>query len=184
MRETLLLAIGVIAFVAAAFVPGGAIDSARDVATDMTGSERTVLHAGQSRAAEAHTDDFAAWSAGRTELSRAQDGHFYADAMVDGRPVHFLVDTGATTIALTGDDAAALGLYWNDADLRPVAQGAGGPVYGVQVRLDTVELGGHSARGIEAMIIPKGLGISLLGQTFLSTIDPVTIEGDRMVLGR
>lgn len=126
---------------------------------------------------------FAAWSAGETVLPRASNGHFYAEAAVNGSPVNFLVDTGASMIALTGEDAAAAGLSWSEGDVRIVAQGASGPVYGVPVRLERVMLGGHEAENVEAAIIPQGLDISLLGQSFLSTIEPVRIESDRMVLG-
>ncbi len=118
-----------------------------------------------------------------TELARSGDGHFYAVVQVNGRPTRFMIDTGATGIALTGSDAQALELQWTYNDLSIVAQGASGPVQGVRKRLDSVALDGHEVRGLEAIIVPEGLGISLLGQSFLSTISPVRIEDDRMILG-
>ncbi|MGB3167005.1 MAG: TIGR02281 family clan AA aspartic protease [Alteraurantiacibacter sp.] len=117
-----------------------------------------------------------------TALDREYDGHFYADTVVDGVPVRMLVDTGASVIALTGQDAAALGLYWGRDEVVPVAQGASGPVYGVTTSLSHVRVGEFEARNVEAMIIPEGLPISLLGQSFLSTVKTVRIEGDRLVL--
>lgn len=123
------------------------------------------------------------YSGGATELRRASDGHFYAGVTVGTRPVTMLVDTGASVIALTGRDAREAGLHWNPAKLEVVAQGAGGEVRGVAVTLDRVVLGGHEARGVEAVIIPDGLPISLLGQSFLRAIEPVRIERDRMILG-
>lgn len=183
MREILLLAIGVFAFAAAAFVPGGAIDSATDVARDPANSDASVLHTGTTQMASDRTDQLARWSAGTVELPRAADGHFYAQANVNGAPVGFLVDTGASTIALTAADAEAIGVYWSLGDVRVVAQGASGPVRGVTITLDHIELGGHTARNVQAVVIPEGLSISLLGQSFLSTIDSVRIEKDRMTLG-
>ena len=59
-------------------------------------------------------------------LTRASDGHFYADALVNGAPVHFLVDTGATTLALSKGDAQLAGLRFTDADFTDTAQAAGG----------------------------------------------------------
>jgi len=115
-------------------------------------------------------------------LDRERDGHFYADVVVDGVPSRMLVDTGASVIALTGDDAAAMGLHWDPNAVRVVAQGASGPVEGVQTRLNHVTLGNFEARDVDALIIPEGLGISLLGQSFLSTIDTVAIAGDQMTL--
>lgn len=119
----------------------------------------------------------------RNELRRAGDGHFYAGVSANGRAVTMLVDTGASVVALTGEDARAIGLFWSPGDLRVVATGAGGPISGVPVKLDRLALGGHEAEGVPAVIIPEGLPVSLLGQSFLSTVDPLRIEGDRMILG-
>ena len=123
------------------------------------------------------------WLAGETVLPRADDGHFYADVTVDGASTQMLVDTGATTVALTGEDAEAIGLSWSDADIEPVARGANGLVYGVPVTLGQVSIGDLEARDVEAMIVPEGLDISLLGQSFLQKIEHVEMQGDRMVLG-
>lgn len=115
-------------------------------------------------------------------LQREYDGHFYADVTVDGVPSRMLVDTGASVVALTGDDALAMGLYWNDSEVAPVAQGASGAVYGVNTTLPRMRLGDFEARDVRAVIIPEGLGISLLGQSFLETVNNVRIADDRMVL--
>ena len=101
----------------------------------------------------------------------------------NGRAITMLVDTGASVVALTGADARAAGLNWNPTQLGVVAQGASGPIRGIALTLDRVTLGGHEARDVRAVIIPEGLPISLLGQSFLATVEPVRIEKDRMVLG-
>jgi len=123
------------------------------------------------------------WLAGEVVLPRSDDGHFYAEVMVEGTSTLMLVDTGATTVALTGEDAEALGLSWTDGDIRPVAKGASGTVYGVPVTLQHVQLGELEAKEISAIVVPEGLGISLLGQSFLSQIERVEMDQDRMVLG-
>lgn len=115
-------------------------------------------------------------------IKRRYDGHFYTTAMVNGRSVEFLVDTGATGIALTRDDAEAVGLFWNQTELETVGRSASGPVTGKMVRLDQVELGGKEVRDIDAAIIPEGLAVSLLGQSFLSRFEEVKIVGDEMTL--
>ncbi|WP_260925564.1 TIGR02281 family clan AA aspartic protease [Novosphingobium sp. 9] len=125
----------------------------------------------------------AGWGGDGTTLTRAPDGHFYADATLNGQPVHMLVDTGASVVALTGDDARGLGLSWSDSDVRAIGKGASGTVYGVPVTLDRVELGTASARGIGAVIVPEGLPVSLLGQSALEKLGNVHIDGDRMELG-
>ena len=102
---------------------------------------------------------------------------------VNDRPIRFLVDTGANGVALTGDDARAAGIFWSPTDLEPVARGASGPVEGVRMTIDTIELGDHEIRDFNAVIVPQGLPVSLLGQSFLSRMDAMRIEGDRMVIG-
>lgn len=116
-------------------------------------------------------------------LAREADGHFYADVGVDGQSLRMLVDTGASVVALTGTDAETLGITWDPADVTPVAQGASGPVEGVNVTIPEITLGDHVAHNVQAVIIPEGLAISLLGQSFLSTLGQVQMNDDRMIVG-
>ena len=183
MREALFLGIAVVAFVGAAFVPGGAIESATEMAAEPQSDDGAPSLAPSLGGEDGNAPSYSAWAAGTTELPRAADGHFYADAAINGAQVNFLVDTGASVVALTGDDARAAGIGWSDADVRPVARGASGPVYGVAITLDEISVGGHIARNVSALVVPEGLEISLLGQSFLSTVQPVRIDSDRMVLG-
>ena len=173
MRDALILAGLTIGAVVALFPPGG--DPKQAPAPD----KPVPAAAGRSS-----TSAPRALPPGEaTELRRADDGHFYAGVKVGGKPLTMLVDTGASVVALTGADARAAGLHWNPAELAVVAQGASGPIRGVARTLDRVTLGNHEARGVRAVIIPEGLPISLLGQSFLATVEPVRIEKDRMVLG-
>jgi len=127
--------------------------------------------------------DMSRWDAGPTVLIRQQDGHFYANVLVDGGEYRFLVDTGASVVALTGEDAEAMGLDWDEASVRQIGKGASGAVYGVPVRIPRMEVGRLEARDVQAAIVPEGLGVSLLGQSFLSRISHVSINGDEMRLG-
>jgi len=115
------------------------------------------------------------------ELQRESDGHFYADVQVNGSNLHMLVDTGATGIALSRDDARAAGLATSIGMNDVVGEGADGAVHGEYVRLDNVSLGGTSASGLEAIVLNGG-SQSLLGQEFLAKFDSVEIRGDTMVL--
>lgn len=119
---------------------------------------------------------------GEVVLPRSSDGHFYADVSSDSGTVTMLVDTGASVIALTGSDAEAMGAQWSESDVRPVARGASGTVYGTPVMLDRVEVGGIEATGVQAVVVPEGLDVSLLGQSFLATVNQVEVNGDQMVL--
>jgi aspartyl protease family protein len=120
---------------------------------------------------------------GDAVLNRSSDGHFYADVSIDSAELRMLVDTGASVIALTGEDASALGLEWTDDELFPIARGASGDVIGKPVRLDRVRLGDLEAENVEAVIVPRGLDVSLLGQSFLGQVGKVEIEDGQMILG-
>jgi aspartyl protease family protein len=118
---------------------------------------------------------------GSVELRRSPDGHFYADVQINGSYVHMLVDTGASSIALSRQDARKAGLATSIAMNDVVGQGANGAVHGEFARLDRVELGPLSAQGLDAIVLSNGEQ-SLLGQSFLSKFASVRIEGDRMIL--
>lgn len=116
------------------------------------------------------------------ELARQPDGHFYAEGDIDGTTIRFLVDTGASTIALSARDARAVGLEWSDDELRHVGRGVNGAVTGIPVKLANISIGDLQAEDVDAVIIPKGLQVSLLGQSFLKRVGKVAISGDRMTL--
>ncbi|WP_172799894.1 retropepsin-like aspartic protease family protein [Croceicoccus bisphenolivorans] len=119
---------------------------------------------------------------GEMVLQQQSDGHFYASPSINSVPVDALIDTGASVIALTGADAEAIGLSWDQSQIRTVGRGASGPVQGVAVRLDKVELGSFEVHDVDAMIIPEGLHVTLLGQSFLSRIPEVQISDGKMRL--
>ena len=129
------------------------------------------------------TQDASAGAGDETVLERQPGGHFFANVDVNNTEIRFIVDTGATGIALTGEDAEALGFTWQDDDLRVVGRGVGGDVHGKPVKLSSVQLGDLEAQNIDAVIIPRGLDVSLLGQSFLSKASSVRIENDEMVIG-
>lgn len=173
MRDALILA-GLTIGAVAAFFPA----AEEEPATPPLQARAEAAAPAQPAAAPATTSH-----GGASELRRAADGHFYAPVTVGTRPVTMLVDTGASVVALTAADARAAGVQWNPGQISVVAQGAGGPVRGVAVTLDRLRLGPHEARAVPAVVIPEGLPISLLGQSFLSRVEPLRIEKDRMVLG-
>lgn len=117
-----------------------------------------------------------------TVLDRKADGHFYVDAMVNGRRVHFLVDTGASNVILTSADARHVGLSFSPGEFEVIGRGASGDVRGKRVTLDRIAIGPKEASSVRAAIADEGLDISLLGQSFLSRIGSVTISDDRMTL--
>lgn len=117
-----------------------------------------------------------------SELQRAADGLFYVDARVNGVPVRFLVDTGATTVVLTDTDARRAGVAADLARSTERAETAGGATAMARVRLASLEAGPARRFDVEAAVTGPGLSVSLLGQSWLAQFDSVTITRDRMVL--
>ena len=117
-----------------------------------------------------------------TRLEREGNGHFYVDAEVnDEQLVHFLVDTGASGVALTIKDAERLGVPFSRDNFQVVGTGASGEVRGQFIKLDRVSIEGKEARNVNGAVL-EGLEISLLGQSYLSRLSGVEISGDTMTL--
>src|SRR3954451_22519816 len=118
---------------------------------------------------------------GSVQLQRQQNGHFYADVDINGADVHALVDTGASGIALSRDDARKAGIATSIGMNDVIGRGADGDVRGEVVTIDRISLGSASAEHMDAIVLNSGEQ-SLLGQQFLSKFDSVEIHGDTMVL--
>jgi aspartyl protease family protein len=110
-------------------------------------------------------------------------GHFRVDARVDARPMAFMIDTGATVIALREGDAAALGIHPAAGDFTAEVKTANGSVRGAPTQLDMVEVGGLMVRDVPALILPdQALGENLLGLSFLRRLRRFEYSDGRLVL--
>jgi aspartyl protease family protein len=116
------------------------------------------------------------------ELRRRPDGHFHADLEVNGTPIRFMVDTGATRIVLSRGDAERIGIDVDTLRFLSSAQTANGTVRLAPVRLRRVALGGLVASNVPASVSAGTLDVSLLGMDFLDRFSKIEIEGDRMRL--
>jgi len=126
-------------------------------------------HAASVRPAPAASADSAT---GRTVTLHSDGrGHFQVDARVDGRSIAFLVDTGASVIALRESAAARLGIHPSVRDYTARASTANGVVKAAPVVLNRVEVNGITVRDVQAFVMPdEGLGTNLLGMSFLSRV--------------
>ncbi|HEY0595444.1 retropepsin-like aspartic protease family protein [Sphingopyxis sp.] len=115
-------------------------------------------------------------------LARSGDSHFYADADIDGTNIRVMVDSGASIVALTRDDAESIGIDVDRLPISGTARTAGGDVPMRTVMLDSVEIDGIEVRRVEAAVVDADMGVSLLGQSFLSKLAAVNVEGDTMTL--
>ena len=102
-------------------------------------------------------------------LNRGNGGHFWTEARVDGRRMDFVVDTGASAIALRESDAARLGIHPTARDYTVKVNTANGVSRAAPVELRMVEIGNIVVRDVAALVHPdKALGVNLLGMSFLS----------------
>ena len=119
----------------------------------------------------------------RVVLDRAPDGLFYIDGQVNGTSVRFLVDTGATALILSSEDAARAKLRSDDASNGSSLQTASGTSKMIWAEADTLEVGGRSFEAMPAAVTHGGLKVSLLGQSVLSKLGPILLDGDQMMIG-
>lgn len=108
-------------------------------------------------------------------LQRDRQGHYLADGRINGVPVTFLIDTGATSIAVSESQARAMGLkkLYSQRSIT-----AAGPVEGHATRIDEVTLGDLTARDLNAYILPiESTDHVLLGMAFLKHLELIQREG-------
>ena len=124
------------------------------------------------------------YGAGEGEISfrAGQAGHFSIEAEVDGTPVVFLVDTGASDVVLTRQDAARLGFDPAALDYYQVYQTANGRVLGAPVRLEQIRIGPIVVDNVKASVNQAPMPRSLLGMSFLNRIGGWRVEGDVLTL--
>lgn len=121
---------------------------------------------------------------GRIELPRAPDGHYYMTAQVNGHPTRFVVDTGATEIVLSRQDAEAAGIAPEDMIFSGRAFSANGPVATAPVRLDTLTIGPIEDRGVRAFVNDGDMRLSLMGMSYLNRYSKIEITDGALVLTR
>jgi aspartyl protease family protein len=147
----------------------------KEAATIELKGEKRLLHIGQHYRAAATTVN-----RGSVVLSADPRGHFFADGAVNRVPVRFMVDTGATVIALPRRDAERLGLDYRSGQ-RGVTSTANGPVAVYHVKLDSVRVGGIEMHNVDAMVLDGGLDLALLGMSFLNRVQ-MQRDGATMIL--
>jgi aspartyl protease family protein len=119
----------------------------------------------------------------RTLTVRAdRSGHFMLTASVDGKPVRFLVDTGASSVVLTPEDAARIGIRPKPREFTQFYRTANGMVRAAPVTLREVQIGALTVRDVDAVVNERPIGVSLLGVSFLRRLDSYTVQNNRLVL--
>jgi aspartyl protease family protein len=144
----------------------------RDVASDAWSRIRSTIVPGYAVATAAH----------QTIVSRDADGSFYAIADVNGVPVNFLIDTGASDIVLSPADAKRLGLDLQALKFDYTYETANGIGRGAPYLVNTLTLGDIDLSDVKVSINQAPMRASLLGMAFFKRLSGFRIEGDRLIL--
>lgn len=137
------------------------------------------------RAAVAHfvpEQQPAAAQGGAASIAKASDGHYWAQGTVNGSSVRFLVDTGATAVALTAADAQRLGFDPAKLDYAYKVMTANGEAKAAAVKLASVSVAGAKLADVDALVLDKGLDASLLGMTYLGRLSSFQATRTALIL--
>src|SRR5262245_19852062 len=121
---------------------------------------------------------------GRTvELRAGAHGHYHADALINGRRIDVLVDTGASQVALTFEDARRAGIHVGERDFNQLVRTANGVARVAPITLERVSIGDISVRDVPAWVSAPGmLATSLLGMSFLKRLKRLDMRGGTLIL--
>jgi aspartyl protease family protein len=158
------------AFIFVAVVCVGMSDQIAKTFSAPAGQTHVAAHVPAQRASPPSPQD--ASTSGRTvRLESDSHGHFRVDARVDGRPIDFMVDTGATMVVLRESSAAKLGIFPRPSEYTGRSSTANGVAKFAPIRLNRVEVNGINVYDVNAAVMPDdALGMNLLGMTFLSRL--------------
>ena len=158
-----------------------------DLRAALMGTRSPSAEGAQSGSSKRPTDTIATTTpagGGRVvELSAKRGGHFFVEAEINGRPVAVMVDTGATMVALTYDDARRAGLSPRDSDFTHRVNTANGVTRVAPVTLDRIQIGPILVRNVEAAVLEEGkLTTTLLGMSFLGKLSSFQMKQGKLVL--
>lgn len=122
-------------------------------------------------------------SPGQVTLEPSDDGHFTATALINGRPVSVLIDTGASIVALSHEDAERVGVQVSPDDFTKRVQTANGIAKVAPILLESIKIGEITLYNIEAAVSEPGrLGTTLLGMTFIGRLSRAEMRGGVLIL--
>lgn len=121
-------------------------------------------------------------SSSAVSIRKSPDGHFWTDGRANSATVKFLIDTGASVVALTPEDARRAGHNPRNMTFDVPVNTANGQIFAARVTLDSLTIGAVTVRNVEALVIPKGLSVSLLGMSFLGRLQKVEATQSMMIL--
>ena len=126
----------------------------------------------------------AATSGGRSlNIPRDGRGHFQTEGRIDGQRIGFMIDTGASVVALNQTSAARFGLRPSRGDYNATVSTANGTIKAARTRIAMLDVGGLIVRDVDAMVLPdEALSENLLGLSFLSRLKRFEYANGQLVL--
>ncbi|MDE2415995.1 MAG: TIGR02281 family clan AA aspartic protease [Comamonadaceae bacterium] len=146
-----------------------------EAVVDSAGGRRTL------RLGEAPVSVGSSGAGQRVVLKADARGHFINSGLINGRVMQYMVDTGASTVAIGRPDAQRMGLKFEEQGQAVMMNTANGVTQGWRMRLDSVRVGDVELRGVEAIVTPQPMPYVLLGNSFLREFQ-MSRSGDEMVL--
>lgn len=115
-------------------------------------------------------------------ITANMDGHFYVNGHVNGKSVYLMIDTGASDVMLSPQDASRVGLGSDQLSFTRVYNTANGIGYGAPVRLESLKLGSIEFRDFKASVNKADMDHSLLGMSFLERLESFEFRGNKLHL--
>ena len=116
------------------------------------------------------------------QVAKGEDGHYWAQGSVNGSAVRFLVDTGASAVALTQEDAQRLGYSGSDLTYDYKVTTASGEARAARIKLASIAVSGAEVRDVDAYVIESGLQTSLLGMSYLGRLSRFEATPQALIL--
>ena len=146
--------------------------SLADSGKDQPQMAEALVSAGNSGQSSQHTTS-------ELRIQANSLGHFMVDSEVNGQPIRFLVDTGATKVALAAEDAERLGLSLDRLQYNEVYKTANGEVHAAPVTLRQIRIGQFVLRDVEAIVTDSPMNVSLLGMSYLGRLQSYEVRDNK-----
>ena len=139
--------------------------------------------ANEQRSTERKSEDNTGNLVHSIEIPRQRDGHYWVNMDVSNNPIAFIVDTGASVVTLSHQDAENLNLYLSDFDYNITVRTAAGLTTMAEINLDRVTIGVIELYNVKAFVAREGmLSVSLLGMNFLNRLDRFEFQDGQLVM--
>lgn len=125
---------------------------------------------------------YARFDENKLVINLSQDGHFYLNVKINNREVRFMIDTGASDIVLSRNDAIKIGINLGELNFNRIYQTANGKSFGALVKLEEIDISGIKFFDINAAVNNGEMSVSLMGMDFLRRFNKYEFYQDKLIL--